>query len=259
MDGETLFGAISVMTCLLALGANVNLKVNISAEELLGNSDEGQCLHNPLSALELMQAVPNNVVKGWTEDCQIGWACLEEILSLAEYQVLESHGGHRASSSQAGEFEASDGDASSRSSPHYATCGIIVDIHDEWLKLPCIEPRIGKIWALAQTEFLTYRRLREGDPWISGNFSMQAVRAWLQRDTEDLTMPLMEHNMVKTHSSCGWFDLSSTSLVCPNASEVSRTHFMNMDVYERASFIEPANFLVLWEDIEIPDSDPQTT
>ena len=70
MPGETLFGALAMMTCLIALGADVSTKADISVEEILRSSDAGECRHKMLSPLELIKAIPGGVIE----------ACLHRVL-----------------------------------------------------------------------------------------------------------------------------------------------------------------------------------
>ncbi|KAI8946295.1 hypothetical protein F4801DRAFT_565073 [Xylaria longipes] len=82
--GETLFGALAVLVCLLNLGADASLRVNISVKEILSAPDAEECSHTPLSPLELMQRVPENIIDGWSSDLKVGWHCFAHILSRAE-------------------------------------------------------------------------------------------------------------------------------------------------------------------------------
>jgi hypothetical protein len=66
------------------------------------------------------------------------------------------------------------------------------DIEDDGMPADCQEhrwehnyfrgsKRLGTLWAAVQTELVSYRRLKEGDSWISHNFDMET----LLRDLED--------------------------------------------------------------------------
>lgn len=254
MEGETLFGALAVVVCLLALGADASLKATVSVEEILGHSQDGQCLHTSMTAADLMRSVPASVTMSWSQDCQTGWVCLREVLALAEHHGTEKHELHkkRSGSSRRDEnFKANSEDAS-----HKITCLLKWQIHDDLLNLPCIEPRIGTLWALIQAEFRTYRRLREGDPWLSGDFLMHAVKTWLQGGTKDLLMPLTQGNLLNSFSRCGWLLGGPGHIVglvfCPNAEEMCQMHFMNRDTFDRTSLIEPAIVRDLWESLKTP-------
>ncbi|KAF5707506.1 hypothetical protein FGLOB1_6908 [Fusarium globosum] len=252
MPGETLFGALAVMVCLISLGADVLIKANVSVEEILKSSDAGQCRHTLLSPLDLMKAVPGNVIEGWTESCRIGWGCLIEVLALAALQQSQVQNGRleRSVSPLGDQWE----DTPTPSSTMSTGCDFLwgrfqMDIHCEWLKLPCNGARIGLLWASIQTEFLTYRRVSDKDSWISKNFSMEAINAWLEKDGIELSMPLIQNQMFKVHTPCGWFD-GAAEFLCPIAEEVCREHFMNMDIYNKTSYINRPELLRSFESVE---------
>ncbi|KAI9147095.1 hypothetical protein HJFPF1_13127 [Paramyrothecium foliicola] len=247
MDGETLFGAIAVLVSLLAVGVDVCHKANISVEEILRDAAPDKCHHMPLSPLELMRAVPDNIMERWTPDCQTGWICFRQVLIHAETdknwmpRIVESDGSSASSIIKPDEtsnlhFE--------NTSSHQERCQF-ENYHHNWLHIPCNGPEFGILWATIQTELLTYRRLRGGDPWVSENFSMTALKAWLEGKSETFLTALIQHEMTEKHSPCGWF-CDSISPLCPTSKEICKFHFMNMDLYERTSFIESMDVREYW-------------
>ncbi|KAK4676463.1 hypothetical protein QC764_0060640 [Podospora pseudoanserina] len=58
MSGETLFGPLAILVCLMSIGADPLLKTNMSVEDILGTAEPDRCHHRPLDALDLMEAVP---------------------------------------------------------------------------------------------------------------------------------------------------------------------------------------------------------
>lgn len=237
MPEETLFGALAVMVCLITLGADVSAKVDVSVAEILKFPDDGQCRHTPLSPLELMQAVPGDVVEAWSEDCRTGWSCLIQVLALAATEQRQKPSSPQQQSS---ETPASNSGKSSSADP----CNMEFErrIHNYWLRLPCTGPRMGLLWASIQTELLTYRRLSEGESWISENFSMKALKAWLEGHSSEFSTPLVQNQMFKEHTRCGWFN-HAPDFLFPNAEEVCTEYFMNMDIYGRASYIQQPDLL----------------
>ncbi|KAI0114108.1 hypothetical protein GGR51DRAFT_546759 [Nemania sp. FL0031] len=175
MLGETLFGAIALLVCLLSLGADVNLKANICAEEILGNSEAPGCRHTSISPSELMERVPDH---------------------------LQRHG-----------------------------------------------TDMGLLWATIQTEMLTYRRINEGDSWISDNFPLIALEAWLSGHSADFATPLVTNQMMNGYSKCGWFH-EAEAFVLPAGREASKYYFMNMDDYARTTYLDNSDIMILWEDIK---------
>ncbi|CZR45076.1 uncharacterized protein FPRO_15749 [Fusarium proliferatum ET1] len=251
MPGETLFGALAMMLCLISLGADVSMTANISVEEILGSSDAGVCRHMQLSPLDLMQAVPADVIEAWSGSCRVGWDCLTDVLAVAMSHQEQGRSGRsqRSSSPQGDEWPSTPASSFSESSnPDSCSWSFRDTYHNDWINLPCNGPRIGLLWASIQTELLTYRRVRDGDSWISKSFSMEAIKRWLDKDDTELSMPLVQNQMFKRHTSCGWFNIAEDFL-CPIAEEVCTEHFMNMDIFSRTSYIETPNLLRSFEDV----------
>ncbi|KAF4992139.1 hypothetical protein FDECE_13810 [Fusarium decemcellulare] len=254
MPGETLFGALSVLVCLLALGADASVKANVSVEEILRASEPGKCLHRPLTPLELMWAVPRDVIDTWSEDCKIGWSCFIETLACA---VTGEHKGpqHRRSRGQEeGEWPRSPMSGLDEFSDD-ELCGggcdpeFERDVHGDLLKFPCMDPRIGLLWATIQVELLSHRRLGEGHPWISKNFSMIALQRWLRGESTSFLTPLVENKMLTKFTPCGWFN-EARDFLYPVAEEVCAEYFMNMDIYSRASYIQSSDLIDTLYDME---------
>jgi hypothetical protein len=206
MAGETLFGGIAVLLCLLSLGADATLTANISIEAILGISETANCCHIPLSPRELMERVPKEVINNWADDSKVGWSCFAQILSRVSGQEIPR--------------------------PQH-DC----KIHREELNIECLDAEIGLIWATIQAEILTYRRVNEGDAWISQNFSLRALDSWLSSDSAEFLAPLVSNQMMRAHSKCGWFD-KATCFVKPTAPGVSARPIMDMDLAERVTYSE---------------------
>lgn len=238
MAGETLFGPLAVLVCLLRLRGRVSIKAKVSVKGILGAADSELCDHDPIDAIDLLQAVPEGVVAQWSSACQVGWRCILEVLLEARRWEHQTSLGEDASPSPEPEEDL-------MSCPiDLTSCPIDLqfdkDFHSEdGLNLPAGCPISSLLWATIQTELLTYRRVQQTDRWISDRFSMEALCAWLTGDTETFETALVQEGLMewKTHEGpcCGWFDYGEVFL--PVASEVCTKHFMNMDVYGRASFI----------------------
>ncbi|RGP67971.1 hypothetical protein FSPOR_5632 [Fusarium sporotrichioides] len=252
MPGETLFGAIAMMVCLIALGADVSIKANISVEEILSSADAGQCRHTPLSPLDLIKAVPKGVIAAWSENCRVGWGCLIAVLELAvmEHDQALSGRSHRLPSPTRDERSDSISSTSNESSEDdLDECYFQEEIHDDWLKLPCTGARMGLLWASIQAEFLTYRRVVEEESWISNNFSMEALKRWLEEEDTEFSIPLVQNRMFESHTRCGWFH-GYGDFLCPTAEDVCTDYFMNMDIYNRATYIEQPYLSGRFETVE---------
>jgi len=92
--------------------------------------------------------------------------------------------------------------------------------------------RLATLWAAVQTELVTYRRLREGDSWISPYFDMQA----LLRDLEDpegadISIDLVRRRMMKEFCDCGIF-FEADDYADVRMEEVSSHYFSNLEQCE---------------------------
>lgn len=263
MPGETLFGALAILVCLLSLGASASLKVVMSVGDILGSAETGRCCHKLMDAYDLMQEVPRELIAQWSTDCQTGWACILQVLLLAKHDGdgNSRQDGGAEHESESDEESDQDSDTNwgecSRGHPRSGDCGLGFDgmsAHREWLKLPCRNPKLGLLWATIQVELLTYRRIHTSDPWISGRFLMAALKAWLEGGSSEFRTPLVENNMMQDHSPCGWFYCND--FLCPVAEDVCKDHFMNMDVYNRATFLTRLCLSSAWLEIVPSDDSP---
>ncbi|KAI1390571.1 uncharacterized protein F4822DRAFT_393604 [Hypoxylon trugodes] len=260
--GETLFGALAVLVCLLRLGADATLSVQSSAEDILGQVQHGICHHEPLNAHELMLKVKEDYVQRWSPECQIGWRCILQTLRLAMKGRIQRENGEpgkdsqRDSESEENSEEDSERDSEETSEAGYSEgdyCFLDDDLHGEWLRLPCGNPELGQLWATIQVELLTYRRTSVEKPWISENFLMNVLEAWLGGRSVKFHTPLVEKPMMRNYTLCGWF--RSSDFVCSIAEEVCEEHIMNMDNYGgMASFIERPNFVESWGEVMMPET-----
>ena len=271
MVGETLFGPLAVLVCLLRLRADANFSVSVSADDILGVADPSRCNHVSQTARQLMEAVPPHAVSRWTAECQTGWRCLSQTLLLAEKGSIDKSYTDRNPRDVIHEFitpkprpearspvfhneymgvenvDDDDDEDDEDNDDDYECCQLDDDwqVHTTWVQIPGGNSDLGVLWAAIQAEILTYRRLKDNDPWISENFSMHALRRWLDGETDDFCTPLVKDGLMRPHTKCGWF--MGEDFFCPIAEEVCKTHFMNMDtdkeVHGRARFNYRPDFL----------------
>ncbi|KAF4341644.1 hypothetical protein FBEOM_4381 [Fusarium beomiforme] len=250
MAGETLFGPLAILVCLISVGADISLRVNISVDDLLQVSETGTCRHRSMTASELAAEVPHSLILNWSPDCQVGWACLLQTLSkaqevdcqvgwacplqtLSKAQEVDEQDEYTSNDSERGWDEESGSEECNESS-HCELEGERIGSHD-LTNIKCTGPTIGLLWATIQTELLTYRKLEENDPWISANFSMRALQEWLENRTDNFEIPLVQQQMMNPHSDCGWFGDSDVCFWAV-AEDACKERFMNMDDYRRSSF-----------------------
>jgi hypothetical protein len=83
-EGETLSGTVACLVCLLAEGANPSLKASISLPALLGTDTDHECTHQKLSAVELMDLIPQRFMETWSAEARLGWDGFGGLLRYAE-------------------------------------------------------------------------------------------------------------------------------------------------------------------------------
>ena len=102
---------------------------------------------------------------------------------------------------------------------------------------------LATLWAAVQTELLTYRRLKEEDPWLSQNFDMKTLKEGLDRGV--ITIPLVSQSMMKKFCECG--DFMNVIPACPVVEEACAYYFANLEDWGRATFItSPDHRLESW-------------
>lgn len=264
IQGETLFGTVAMLVCLLRLGADVSQKSEVSIHEILGLGSEDMCQHANIDAGDFMQTVPSATVDLWTQECQTGWHCMHGILKLAKNSrirpmnnaaAMHDHETGRRSTfgRQVGVMDIDNDEILNGQRGLYRNLTnnddddddddefycILAHEHKWYPAFPCGNPQLGLIWAVIQAEMLTYRKILDIDHWISDNFSMNALREWLEGESKGLEMPFVQEDMLKEFAVCGWFIGNRNSHFLPIADEVTKQHIMNMDMhgmYHRTSF-----------------------
>ncbi|KAK4183392.1 hypothetical protein QBC35DRAFT_114624 [Podospora australis] len=199
MPGETMFGPLAILVCLISLGADPALQVVMSVKDILESAQPEMCHHEKMTACELMEAVPQFMRDSWTEECKAGWSCILQVLRMPR---------HSPETEFNDDTTASDTDTDSdiediclvETFVMRDTCGL--SYHSEWLKWPRGNPQLSLIWATIQVEILTYRRTQLGDPWISDRFSMNALRDWLEGASDTFATPLVDEGLVQPYSTC---------------------------------------------------------
>ncbi|KAJ2995276.1 hypothetical protein NUW58_g1322 [Xylaria curta] len=160
MAGETLFGGIAVLLCLLSLGADATLTANISVEAILGISEAADCCHVPLSPRELVERVPKEVINDWADDLKVGWRCFAQILSRVSKQGssqpqpdleigLDNRFGIGPSDTTATRVS-----CVSCQNTQYKYQMLEDEIHDKWVNTKCLDADMGLLWAQSRLRHL---------------------------------------------------------------------------------------------------------
>lgn len=223
LPGETLFGMIACLVCLITVRASPLLAVDVSVDALVGSGRAAYCRHQRLNAAELACCVPEYIIQNWTQDVQLGWRTFTAILNHAvktEPEVLETPW-----------------------PPPPSVC--THDIHnDEEFGvhlIRCGDGKLGVIWAAIQVELLTYRRLKENGPWTSLKFDLHDVLQGLQDSNKDALQRLIQiHGAqeIAEFSKCGLFANCESILAgCARREEACNSYFANLEDWKRTTFI----------------------
>ena len=249
--GETLFGVLACLLCLLHNGANPVLKANIDPRLLLSGEESRECSHQELDPVELIKKLPASLTSKWPEEIQTGWQVLHSILEHSQAEWLGKSKLRQPtfdSLHQSDEFSAfvdfgdDEMDIDEPSNPDFhvpvsCSCG-----SDNFFGTSTV---LAPLWAAVQTELLTYRRLKEGDAWLSQNFDMETLKEGLGRGM--VTIPLVSQRMMKAFCECGEFDGAIPA--CPIAEEACAYYFANLEDWGRSTFItSPATDLTRGKD-----------
>ena len=208
---EDLFGMLAVLLCTLQLGADPLSAANISVPALFPgvDFDMSVCNHEDLSPAELANRAPKGSVESWSGMTRIGWELFCHILQRSE-KHWQSEGPQQK-----------------------RWCG-------DCRRMVNLERSLATLYAAVQTELLTYRRLEEGDPWISSNFDMHTALEGLLYDGRISVDLVSKDMMILTCKLCGYFGSSFRLMdISPRAEEVTRYHFSNLEDWSRTTFLPP--------------------
>ena len=237
---ETLFGILACLLCLLSHGANPLLKACISVQAFLDNEQVNECRHEELDPAELMEKLPPRLKSGWSQELSTGWQIIHYVLkqSQAEWRVKPSK--RRSTSNERDHdddcdfLKYTDDEMSTdeEASNEYHLPAYCPD-HDDELNFFGANKVLAPLWAAVQTELLTYRRLKEGDEWISQNFNMRSLYQGLI-DKGKIDIALVQNEMMKHFCGCGRF-LGGDPTTLDDAAAF---HFSNLEDWSRTTFIE---------------------
>lgn len=232
-EGEDLFGMIAVLLCMLSNQIDPCTRAAISIDLLLGVDDETECTHEDLRPIDLAEKLPPQIVEGWSPELKRGWQIFCHI--LRPYDEASEEANEHSSNTH------------TKDQTPFACCDS--ECYDYWDTYSrkgsrkhqfALRRDIGHIWAAIQTELLTYRRIKESDPWISEYFDCDALLTALQTGGQ-ISMPLLDQDMIKPHCRCG----KTQGPFMPVLRErIANSYFSNMDVWDRTSFIAiPVRFM----------------
>ena len=237
---ETLFGILACLLCLLSKGANPLLKANISVQALLGNEEVSKCSHEELDPAGLAEKVRSGLESMLSGELSTGWQIICYVLrhSQAQRKVRPSRGRSTSSESEndddliMGHTEDDvNMDREASHEPQFPAECPDNEYHNDFFGESKV---LASLWAAVQTELLTYRRLEEGDAWISQNFNMHTLNEGLISKSK-VDIALVQKDMMKPFCSCGKF--AEADSYSPILDDAAAYYFSNLDDWKRTTFI----------------------
>lgn len=222
MPGENLFGALACLVCLLTFRADPSTTSVISVTALLGCSSSDECQHLPLTAAELGARVPDDIIRNWSHNVQVGWKTFMTVLQLATDQYGDTD--------STSEFQDEEDETCESEIHEYESEGN--------RRIYCKHHWLGTLWAAIQAELLTYRRITETDPWLSSRFDMEALLKGLGESKGPSADVLVDEGMLNRFSRCGLF-INTVNPVYARREEACSTYYGNLDHWKRTKFIRP--------------------
>ena len=253
---ENLFGILACLLCMLSKGANPLLKAIISMQALLTDDGVSDCNHEEMDPAEFAERLsidsPESMSSG---ELRIGWQVVCQVLKRsrsiwnADGEYFDESDSSSESGDSAMSFVWDDSKSSSENEmsveeessekPSCYRCDRRDEDEDSFFGRSK-DHFFGKskvlasLWASAQTELLTYRRLQEGDGWISHNFDMNALNESLDRGKK-LDIALVRNKMIKSY--CWGGEFPDAIPACPILEDVAAYYFSNLEDWNRSTFL----------------------
>lgn len=237
-EGEDLFGILACLLCLLANGADPTLTAEISVSALAHEQTCDSCdQHEEITASDLAQRIGSTFSSNWSSKVNTGWQVVCYVLrsSVEERKQNENFEGayqeakmgydNRMDELSLDQFD----DEEENHVPFWC--------YDEHSHYFGVSPNMAILWAAVQTELLTYRKLKEGDPWISEHFSMKDLLEGLCVG-EGIRVGLVEKELMNPFCYCGRFEGNNTIWGHPVVGDACKEYFANLDCWDRATYLD---------------------
>ena len=252
---ENLFGIFACLLCMLSNGANPLMKAAICLQALLSDDAGSECNHEELDPTEFTERLLSSWPSMGTDELKIGWQLVYQVLKRSQ-SAWNRDPRRRLSAPTEGDSDddsdlpnVSEEDAmsiDSEASEHPSGDEMSADEEqgDEkhcFIRCHCNRNHffgtskvLASLWASVQTELLTYRRLQEGERWISQNFDMNALNESLKR-SDDVDIALVRKEMMKPY--CWGGEFPGACLACPVPEDVAAYYFSNLEDWSRSTFL----------------------
>ncbi|KAI1876646.1 hypothetical protein JX265_004172 [Neoarthrinium moseri] len=201
-EGETLFGALACLVCLVIYGADPLIKANTSVPSV---TTLQSCRHVSLTAFELATHLTLHGAPG--PERVLGW---NVFMSLLEYITKGAEAQPRLS-----QDELKDHDEGG--------------IPFEWAG----DRKLPVLWSAIQTEFLSYRKIEEDDPSISPRFNMETLFDGLRDGHGPVEIELIQMRMMNIRED-GFLDAKDG---ISTVTDACSSYYANVERWGRIKFI----------------------
>ncbi|KAI0836847.1 hypothetical protein F5Y06DRAFT_304950 [Hypoxylon sp. FL0890] len=232
MPGETLFGMVACLVCLLTYRADPCATAEYSIPALLGYGSADECQHSAMNAAELASRIPSEIVGSWSPEIILGWKLFTAILEQDIRMRREKHAAPQFGNIAPGHALI----------PRFTwPCGHRIHSYEAENRreiVYCGNRQLGRIWAMIQAELLSYRRLSEQSPWLSPGFEMEMLLDGLENESLD-EISVGTWNVFETlgaHSTCGHF-YAMKHMSYARMEEACTGYHSNLDDRKRATFV----------------------
>lgn len=253
---ENLFGILACLLCMVSNGADPLKKAAISLQALLSVDAGSECNHEELDPAEFAERLFTSWPSMGTNELKIGWQVVCQVLKRSQSE-WNADSFRRRSTPNDSDYD-DDSEAPTESSQDLMSIDSEASINssenetstdegeESGEKHNCIRCEyvihhffgrskgLASLWASIQTELLTYRRLEEGDRWISQYFDMKALNESLTRGNK-LDIALVRNKMMKPYCSGGEFP--DACIACPVPEDVAAYYFSNLEDWNRSTFL----------------------
>ena len=252
---ENLFGILACLLCMLSNGANPLLKATISMQAYLSDDGVTDCNHEEMDPAEFAERLFISSPSMASGELRIGWQVVCQVLKRSRSTWNAKFSRRRSALDEGESYDENDSTSESgdgamsidyEDSKNSSEDGMNVE-EDESGENPrchrCLRDEdhffgrskvLASLWASIQTELLTYRRLQEGDGWISHNFDMNALNESLDRGNK-LDIALVRKEMMKPY--CWGGEFPGALPACPFLEDVAAYYFSNLEEWNRSTFL----------------------
>ena len=252
---ENLFGILACLLCMVSNGANPLKKAAISLQALLSDDAGSECNHEKLDPAEFAERLLAIGPSMGTDELNIGWQVVYQVLKRSQSDWTDCYKrrfnlyytGYNYDSDSPSESSQNvmsiDSEGPINSSANEMSTNEEEESGKHYYCVKCDCQRdhffgrskgLASLWASIQTELLTYRRLEEGDSWISQNFDMKALNESLTWGNR-LDIALVRNKMMKPYCSGGEFPDACPA--CPVPEDVAAYYFSNLEDWNRSTFL----------------------